>query len=173
MSAIFVHIVPYLITVGIEAQSAAFVVTFVTLTSILGRVGFGWFGDFVSRSRLLIVLSLLQLVGFLALTQVRQTIHIIPFLLFYAPSYGGMLALKPAIIGEYYGRKKFGTIYGAMQGISLLGAIAGPIIAGFVYDFHGSYHLALVFFGLLNILLFFLLLFLKSPAIRNTELKPL
>ena len=78
--------------------------------------------------------SLLQGLGIFALAQVQQMWHIVPFLLAYAPGYGGLLALKPAIVGEYYGRKNFGTIYGVIQGISTAGGIAGPVFAGWVYD---------------------------------------
>lgn len=167
MAALFVHLIPYLITVGIEARLAALAVTFVTLTSILGRMGFGWLGDLFSRKWLLIIVFLLQPAGIFALAQVRQVMHIIPFLLAYAPSYGGAVALRPAIIGEYYGRKNFGTIYGVIQGISTFGGIAGPIIMGLVYDIKGSYYLAFVFLALVNLFSALLLLFLRRPSLRN------
>ena len=167
MSALFVHLIPYLITVGFEARLAALVVTFVTLTSIFGRLGFGWLGDIFSRKWLLIIVFLLQPAGIFALAQVRQLVHIIPFLLTYAPSYGGAVALRPAIIGEYYGRKNFGTIYGVIQGISTFGGIAGPVIMGLVYDIKGSYYLAFVFLALANLFSALLLLFLRRPSLRN------
>ena len=167
MAAIFVHLIPYLITVGIEARLAALALTFVTLISVLGRMGFGWLGDLFSRKWLLIIVFLLQPAGIFALAQVRQLVHIIPFLLAYAPSYGGAVALRPAIIGEYYGRKNFGTIYGVIQGISTFGGIAGPIIMGLVYDIKGSYYLAFAFLALANLFSALLLLFLRRPSLKN------
>ena len=41
------------------------------------------------------------------------------------------------ITGDYFGRKNFGTICGIIQGISTFGSIAGPLIAGLVYDIKG------------------------------------
>ena len=166
MSALFVHLVPCLITSGIEAQLAALVVTFITVFSILGRLGFGWLADLLSKKRLLIIIFLLQAIGVFAFTQVRQVLYLIPFLLAYAPSYGGVIAVRSAIIGEYYGRKNFGTVNGLITGIAMLGGIAGPVIAGLAYDINGSYYVAFVSFALLNLFSALLLLLLKRPSLK-------
>jgi len=169
MASVFVHLVNHLVTVGIETSLAATAVTFLTVTSILGRLGFGWLGDFFSKKRILIIIFLLQGLGIFALAQVQQMWHIVPFLLAYAPGYGGLLVLKPAIVGEYYGRKNFGTIYGVIQGISTAGGIAGPVFAGWVYDTNGNYFLAFTIFASINIAAAFLLLFLSRPGLPTSE----
>jgi len=163
MASVFVHLIPYLITVGIESRFAALVVTFVTLAAILGKLVFGWLGDRVSKKWLLVIIFALQAVGILALTQVRSVMLIVPFLLAYAPGYGGAATLKPAIVGEYYGRKNLGTIYGIIQGISIIGGVAGPVIAGWLYDIRSSYYLALILLALVNIISALLLLILRRP----------
>ncbi|MFC1969577.1 MFS transporter [Chloroflexota bacterium] len=170
MAAIYVHLINHMVTVGIEISLAATAVTLLAVTSILGRLGFGWLGDFFSKKRLLIIIFLLQGLGIFALAQVQQMWHIVPFLLAYAPGYGGLLALKPAIVGEYYGRKNFGTIYGVIQGISTAGGIAGPVFAGWVYDTNGNYFLAFIIFAFINIAAAFLLLFLRRPGLPTSEL---
>jgi MFS family permease len=129
-SAVFVHLVPFLIDIGIEPTSAASVVTFVTLTSMLGRYGFGCLSDLFNKKWLLFILYILQPIG---------------------------------IFGEYYGRKNFGTIYGFVQGFSTFGSIAGPLIAGLVYDIKGSYYLAFKSFALMMVFSALLVLLLKRP----------
>jgi MFS family permease len=164
MSALFVHIVPHLISAGIEARVAALAVMFITLCSVLGRAGFGWLSDILNKKWLLVSAFLLQGVGLFIFSQVHQVIHLIPFVLTYAPSYGGGIVLRAAITGEYYGRKNFGTIYGIIVGMGTFGGIAGPVIAGFAYDFSGNFRLVFAIFALVSFLSALLLLPMKRPS---------
>jgi len=164
-SAIFVHLIPYLIDVGFDTKSAASVVTAITLTSMVGRYGFGWLSDRFNAKWLLFILYILQPIGILSLLRISHIRDIIPFVLIYSIAYGGTVVIKAVMIGDFYGRKNFGSIYGAMQGISTLGGITGPLIAGLVYDFKGSYHWAFTSFALMMGLTALLVLFLKRPVL--------
>jgi MFS family permease len=46
------------------------------------------------------------------------------------------------MLREYFGRSRFGSIFGFLMGISALGGIAGPLFAGWVYDTWASYYIA-------------------------------
>jgi MFS family permease len=164
-SAVFVHLVPYLIDVGIEPTSAASVVTLVVLTSMFGRYGFGWLSDLFNKKWLMFTLYILQPIGILSLVRVRHIMDIIPFILVYSIAYGGNTVVKVTIIGDYFGRKNFGTIYGIIQGVSTFGSIAGPLIAGLVYDIKGSYYWAFTSFSLMMGLTALLVLLLKRPIL--------
>ncbi|MDI7261676.1 MAG: MFS transporter, partial [Thermodesulfobacteriota bacterium] len=164
-SAIFVHLIPYLIDVGIDPKLAASVVMSVTLASTLGRYGFGWLSDSFNKKWLLFILYILQPIGVFSLVQVHHIMDVIPFVLIYSTAYGGNAVVKAAITGDYYGRKNFGTIYGFIQGISTLGSIAGPLIAGLVYDMKGSYSLAFTSFAIMMGFVALLVLFLKRPTL--------
>jgi MFS family permease len=170
-AAVFVHLVPYLIDIGIEPTLAATVVTSVSVTSVLGRYGFGWLGDFFNRKWLLLTLFILQPIGIFSLVRVHGIMDIIPFALVYSIAYGGTSVVKAITIGEYFGRKNFGTIYGFIHGLSILGSIAGPLIAGLVYDIHGSYYLAFTSFALMLLFTAILILFLRRPVLVNEPLE--
>jgi OFA family oxalate/formate antiporter-like MFS transporter len=92
---------------------------------------------------------------------------IIPFVLVYSTAYGGNTVVKTAIIADYYGRKNFGTIYGIIQGISTFGGIAGPLIAGRVYDMKGSYSLAFTSFAIMMGFIALLVLLLRRPSLAK------
>ncbi len=162
-AAVFVHLIPYLIDVGIEPTLASAVVALLTLSSILGRYGFGWLSDLFNKKWLLFILYIVQPIGIFSLVRVHQIMDTIPFVLIYSTAYGGILVVKPALIGDYYGRKNFGTIFGIIQGISTFGGIAGPLLAGLVYDIRGSYYLAFTSFAIMMGLTSLLVLFLKPP----------
>jgi len=170
MSSIFVHLVPYLITVGFEARLAAVVVTFVTGVSVLGRGGSGWLSDVISKKMLLMICFLMQAASILVLVPVGKTgsaISVTIFILAYGFSYGSIVVIRPSLTAEYYGREKFGTIWGSLQGISLFGGIAGPVILGYIYDLQKSYRLGLIFLSVMNILAFILVMFLRHPNMRT------
>jgi len=166
-SAVFVHLIPYLIDVGIEPTLAASVVTLVTLTSMLGRYGFGWLSDLFNKKWLLFILFILQPIGIFSLVRVHHIMDIIPFVLVYSTAYGGTGVVKASIMGEYFGRKNFGTIFGVIQGLSTFGGVAGPIIAGLVYDIKGSYSLAFTSFAIILGFTSLLVLFLRPPILAK------
>jgi MFS family permease len=163
MSALFVHLVPHLITAGIESRIASVAVTFITICSVAGRLGFGWLSDIYSKKWLLISTFFLQGAGLLFFSRVQEPIHLIPFLIAYAPSYGGSIVIRPAITGEYFGREHFGTIYGLLVGMGMFGGIAGPVIAGYAYDLYGNYKLIFSIFAFLSIISGLFLVLLKRP----------
>lgn len=65
-----------------------------------------------------------------------------PFLVLYAPSYGGAIPLRPSMLAEYVGRRSIGSIQGLFMGATSVGGIVGPTLAGWMYDVAGTYDLA-------------------------------
>jgi len=172
ISSIFIHLVPCLITLGFEARLAALVVTCVVTTSILGRACFGWLSDFTSKKTLLMICFLMQSTAILTLVFVHKnisSIYIIFFIAAFGCSYGSIIVLRPAIAAEFYGREKFGTIWGLLQGVSIFGGIIGPVAVGFMYDLQKSYRFGLVFLCLVNVLAFFMVILLKRPGLKNDK----
>ena len=172
MSSIFVHLVPYLITVGFEARLAAVVVTCVIAASIFGRGGFGWLSDFISKKILFMICFLMQFLSILALMFVQKnvsSIYVISFILAFGCSYGSIIVLRPALVAEFYGREKFGTIWGSLQGISLFGGIAGPVVLGFIYDLQKSYRSGLIFLIFINVFAFFIIILLRHPGLKDDK----
>ena len=164
-STVFVHLIPYLIDLGVNPTSAASVVTFLAVASMGGRYGFGWLGDRFSKKWLLIILFVIQPIAIFSLIRVRVFMDIIPFVLLYSTAYGGTVVVKATITGDYYGRKNYGKIFGAIQGFSTFGGIAGPLIAGLVYDIYGSYQLAFISFAVMMIFTALLTSLLKRPVL--------
>ena len=162
-AAVFVHLIPYLIDMGIGSTSASSVVTFMVLTSIVGRYGLGWLSDRFDTKWLLTLIFVMQPVALFFLIRMNHYVDIIPFVLLYSTAYGGSISVKAIITGNYYGRQNYGTIFGIIQGVSTFGSIAGPLIAGIVYDIKGSYHLAFTFFAIMMFLTGILAAFLKRP----------
>ena len=74
---------------------------------------------------------------------------LVPFIILFGVSWGGNATIRAALLREYFGRNKFGTIYGFTMGMIALGSFAGPLLAGWVFDNWGSYFAAWLAFACL------------------------
>jgi len=168
-SSVFVHIVPYLESVQFPRAQAATVVTGMTICSIIGRVLFGFLGDFANKRYLIAIAIAFQTIGIFifAFIDIDRAWLVILFLLTYAPGYGGPIPLRPAMQADYFGIRSFGTIMGVMSAISMLGGLASPVVAGWIFDITGSYHLAWLSFGLITIPAIPLILLARPPKARE------
>jgi OFA family oxalate/formate antiporter-like MFS transporter len=152
-SAVMVHIVPYLESVKIPTELAALGVTGLTLCSLIGRVGFGFLGDFASKRYLLTIALVLQAIGLFIFSFVgmAQAWLMVPFLLTFAPGYGGTLPVRPALQADYFGVKSFGMIMGLMSLIGSVGGLVSPVIAGWIFDTTGNYQFAWRLFAIVTV----------------------
>jgi cyanate permease len=143
-SAVMVHIVPYLESVNVPKWISAFSVTGMTTCSLIGRMGFGFLGDFTNKRHLVALCFLLQSTGVVVFSFIDETRVwlIIPFLLLYAPGYGGPIPLRPALQADYFGTSHFGAIMGIMALVGLCGGLFSPVFAGWIFDVTGSYIMA-------------------------------
>jgi MFS family permease len=148
---IITHAVPSLLDNGIPPTKAAFLgMGLVTLLSIIGRLLFGWLGDFVVKRYLLMVSYALCGLGIFALMNVRDVPTACLYAALYGIGFGAGIPVRPALRGEYFGRKSFAKIQGFMAPITMLGSMAGPIIAGQMYDDTLSYNTSFLVTGLLQ-----------------------
>jgi len=143
-TAIVVHQIPALTATGFSEESAALAVTLMTLVSLGGRMGFGWLADFRDKRLVLAAAFALQTLGMLLFAAVHTWWQLIPFLLVYAPGYGGNISVRPALQAEYFGRRALGSIMGLTFFITSLGNVVGPVFVGWMYDTTDSYRLAFV-----------------------------
>lgn len=171
-SALTVHIVPYLESVNISTQLAALTVTGLTIVSLIGRLGFGFLGDFRNKRYLIAIAFTLQIIGIFIFSLIEsERIWLIPvFLLVFAIGYGGPLPLRPALQADFFGTRSFGTIMGLMSLIMMISALTSPVIAGWIFDKTQSYRLAWQLFSLVSIPCIPLILLAKSPLeLRNKK----
>lgn len=164
--ALFVHQIPFLEGIGIPREQAALSITFLTLTSLIGRMGFGLVADRFDKRAVLAAIYGFQTVGMLFLASVRSFWQVFLFLAAYGPSYGGAIPLRPALQGDYFGRRHFASIQGLMNVTSVFGGIAGPVFAGWVYDVTGGYRLAFLVFAAVGALGVPLILAATPPRVQ-------
>lgn len=161
MGAVFVHLMPFLESIGFDRKSAGLVVTFTILFSVVGRVGLGWVSDYMDKRHAFCIALTLQAIGLLFFANIRSFWHVVLFLITFSPGYGAPIPLRPAIQGAYFGRKQFGTIQGLLISVSTVSSMIGPPFAGWICDATGSYRLAFTIIAVVP--LFGILFFLMTP----------
>jgi len=132
---------PYLSSVGIARTVSCFAASAIPLTSIFGRLSFGWLGDRFHRRRVSAVGFALMGVGLLLFgyAGAGHAWLLVPFLIFFGTGWGGNVTMRAAMVREYFGRERFGTMHGFLVGFMMLGNIAGAPVVGWFFDKCGSY----------------------------------
>ncbi|MCK4722206.1 MAG: MFS transporter, partial [Dehalococcoidia bacterium] len=166
LMAVTPHIMPYLTSddVGLSDGTAAFMVTVMTVSSIAGRLGFGWLGDYFPKRYIIAVCFSIQAAALLFFAYCGSMWQVILFVLVFGPSYGGSIPLRAAIQGDYFGRKAFGAIFGIMMAIGTLLGMMSPVFAGAMVDVTDSYRIAWVVLALVGAVAIPLILLARPPA---------
>ena len=71
------------------------------------------------------------------------------------------MALFPALVGDFFGRIAVGAIVGFIFAIAAAPSALGPLMAGYLYDWTGSYRLAFELSAMLNLLALSLIFVLR------------
>ena len=141
LTATFTHVMPYLSSIGIPRSTSSLVATAVPLVSIAGRLGLSWLGDRHERRLVTTGAFAMMCLGLICFGLVSRigTWLLVPFIILFGCGYGGCSALRPSLVRDYFGRNNFGTIFGFVIGVNMIGTMIGPPLAGWVYDHWGSY----------------------------------
>jgi len=141
-SVVFVHSVPHLTDIGISMEKAAFSIGLLTLVSVAGRLGFGYLGDFMDKRLLFAGSYILMGLGVFVLEYAETMPLVYLYIALFGVGFGGTVPLSPALQADYFGRKAFGKIQGAISPLVMIAGTTGPVMAGYLFDRTGAYHLS-------------------------------
>ena len=171
LSAVVLHIMPYLSSVGISRQTAGMVAAAIPLCSIIGRIGLGWLGDLLDKRFVLATACGLMSFGMVSLCYVTNEWFLYLFLLLFSPGFGGLTVLRGSILRDYYGKKSFGKMIGILMGSASIGGIIGPTLTGWVFDMMESYYYIWLVFSALTFVMMLTTLTIK-PRPKTLEKDP-
>ena len=160
------HAIPLVEDLGYSRATAAAVLGSMGMVSIIGRLGGGILNDAFGTKPVAVGSVLTLAVSCLIIAYAQSMWHILLFVALYAPSYGCSAATMPAIKGDYFGRRAYGSILGLSGMVQMAGSMLGPVFAAYVYDVSGSYRIAFVSFAVLLIISAALFMSLKRPRYR-------
>ncbi|HLZ73170.1 MAG TPA: MFS transporter [Dehalococcoidia bacterium] len=139
VSALFVHLVPYLTDHGYGKEFAANVTGLVGVMALPGRLVLTPLGDRLPRAWVACAIFLLQAFALLLLLLVQSGAGVIGFVVLFGAGFGAVTPARAALVAEFYGPDSYGSISGVLA-FFLTGARAiAPVGAGILYDTTGSY----------------------------------
>lgn len=138
----FVHIVAYARDLGFSPTQGALAVSLMGFCSFIGGLSLGPLSDRIGRKQGLTISLVLQVAAFLLFLTANSLSTLYYGAAAFGFFYGSMATMFPALIGDFFGRLHAGSITGFLfAGAGVLGAW-GPMIAGYLRDTSGSYHVA-------------------------------
>ncbi|MBN2063122.1 MAG: MFS transporter [Deltaproteobacteria bacterium] len=167
VSVVLTHIMPYLSTIDISRTSSSLVASGIPLISILGRISYGWLGDRLDKKRLAVSGYILIIMALLLLIHINNLGRwiLLPFLLLFGLGFGGPIPMAFSMLLEYFGRGKSGTVVGTCMAVLSMGNILGPPLAGWIFDYYGSYQVA--WFTFLGVTVAGIISLLSLPRLGN------
>ena len=160
------HAIPLVEDLGYSSATAAGVLGSMGMVSIIGRLGGGVLNDMLGTKPVAVASVCLIALSCIILAYSQSLWQIIVFVAIYAPAYGCSAATMPAIKGDYFGRKAFGSILGLSGMVQMSGSMLGPIYAAYIFDTFGSYRVAFLTFAGLLIISALMFMSLKKPRYR-------
>jgi len=113
---------------GVDAVTAALLVSVIGIFNGGGRLFWGWLSDGIGRPFTFLSIFIIQAILFALLPSISNfALLLVPAALI-ALCYGGGFGTMPAFAADFFGPRNAGTIYGAMLTAWSAGGIVGPIL---------------------------------------------
>lgn len=136
------HQVAFAVDMEIDRVTAAGAVSMLCVFSIPARIGFGKLGDIMDKRYVVMMAAGLQAAAFVVLLKTTNLAMLYLYSALVGIGVGGLTPILPGLVADYFGRRHFGAIYGALAMVTTLGTMIGPVYGGWIYDATGSYHSA-------------------------------
>ena len=163
--AVTLHMMPYLESLGMERSEAAIPVTIFSVITITCRILYGILSDIFSKRNMLAISMLMTSAGLLLFQSLDGSsfIMVVIFTVVYGIGAAGAMPLRTPIIREYFGVKRFGTIFGILALFPTVGTAVAAPLAGWVYDTRGEYYPIWLIFAGLSAIGMILILTMEKP----------
>ena len=170
MGGINIHIIPFLTDVGIDRVTAGGMMGLMVFFTIPSRFFSGIAADRVGRNYqnyLMAGAFLIQTVALLILLLGNDTGSVYLFLILYGFSSGACTPLFILILGSYFGRKAFGSIFGSSMAIRAPISLLAPVYSGWIFDRTGSYNDAFISFAVFTAIAALLMCAVRPKNLSN------
>jgi len=147
-SALVIHSYVAFKSFGLSDSWSAILVTMMPLASFPGRIVGGFFADWYDKRKVVAFAWAMQCFGALLFVFITNPYWGVMYCIIFGFGFGLGNPGRIAILGEYFGRKAYGTLLGTQQSLTATAGIIAPIYAGLMFDFYGAFGYRIAFFTL-------------------------
>jgi OFA family oxalate/formate antiporter-like MFS transporter len=144
--------------------AAAGMVGLISIFNGAGRVFWAWVSDFIGRSRVYLLLYVIQALIFFSLPHVTNITLFSAAFAVIGLCYGGGFGTMPSFTADFFGSKFMGGIYGWILLAWGAGAIPSPILIAHLRQTTGRYDQAIYSVAVLMLIAIVLPLVVRRPA---------
>jgi MFS family permease len=146
-SPITIHQASLLRDKGIAPMSIAWIVSVYGMAWMAGMLSAGILSDRIGRERTYTLGTIGMVGGCVVLLAMpdRGTGMAIVYAVLFGLGFGSRPPMDSATASDVFGGAGFGITFGVLSTALGIGQVAGPIVAGAIFDAHGSYDAALIF----------------------------
>jgi MFS family permease len=144
---IIVHHVKFLVDIGIDKMTAAFIFALIGIISLCFRIFWGWLSDHIGREKTYtmgVICMCLGVSSLLLIGAMDERWLVYPFFIFFGIGWGVTAPMFMAAAADLFKGKIIGLIYGIVEGCFGIGGALGAWIGGYVFDRTQSYQWAFV-----------------------------
>ena len=110
-----------------------------SIFSVAGRLGSGFFGDRVDKRHVIAVALLFQFIGTIVFAFSVELWHLAVFVVTWGFGFGASIPVRFALIADLFGRRHYGSIMGSLMTISAVFGVIAPVLVGWIFDIRGNY----------------------------------
>jgi MFS family permease len=152
---VLVQMIAYLVSTGFTPIEAASAFGFAGILSVLGVGSAGRLADVLGARRtatLSFICTTLGLASLLALSHFPSPFFLMSFVAFFGIAQGARGPIISGLCSKLFPGPGLATIYGVIYACMSVGAAAGAMMSGLLYDWTGGYQASIIF-SMLNVIL--------------------
>jgi MFS family permease len=148
---------------GIAPLRAAALLSAISVGAACGKLVFGGLAARLGERGAFFVAIACQLAGLVGLIELSTYAALVTAAGIYGLGIGGVAPLQAAFLAQGFGTRSFGPVMGLIAPLMIPFQIAGPPLAGYIFDTRGSYDLALWLFLLTTAVAALVLFLIRLP----------
>jgi MFS family permease len=132
---------------GIAPMAIAWIVSVYGMAWMAGMLSAGLLSDRIGRERTYTIGTIGMIAGCAALLAMpmQGTGMAIVYAVLFGLGFGSRPPMDSATAADVFGGARFGSTFGVLSTALGIGQLAGPVVAGAIFDASGSYDAALIF----------------------------
>ncbi len=162
------QLIPHMQAEGWGSSKATLALTVLAGVALCSKITWGWLSERLTARVSFVIAIGIMASGVVLVILAGGTDLVWPAIVYFGMGFGGIGPLMSLVILETYGLRNFGSIQGAVSLVtSIVPVLAGPILAGSLYDATGSYHMSFAIAAALFVTGGLAMLVMRRPTMKG------